>query len=200
MYQYRITHAYSHEVLGTIEAVDALHALDAYAAATGFALYSDQADIPEGAPFTFDPEADEATGIYTNYEIRTERIECQAVKDRRTLTIALRRAAAPGGVLSHTNCDGSEEQLLSAFSVLQGIVNEYNEGGDQMVELCDCGEHVGLKSGLEPMTEKRSDEVWVVTGPGDHVEVLDSKPEWDWRSVSQRVFHASINGGDSVEH
>jgi hypothetical protein len=37
--------------------------------------------------------------------------------------------------------DGSEKALAIAFSILHGIVNEYFDGGDQMVELCDCGQH-----------------------------------------------------------
>lgn len=30
---------------------------------------------------------------------------------------------------------------MISFSILHGIVAEYFDGGDQMVELCDCGEH-----------------------------------------------------------
>ena len=36
---------------------------------------------------------------------------------------------------------GSEKALLVTWAVLQGAVNEYLEGGDQMVENCTCGEH-----------------------------------------------------------
>lgn len=68
--------------------------------------------------------------------------ECEAVKQRKELTKQILRACytgkrddlAPG-------ITGTEQQLTEWFSVLTGIVNEYHDGGDQMVEECTCGEH-----------------------------------------------------------
>jgi hypothetical protein len=38
--------------------------------------------------------------------------------------------------------------------------------------------------------------VWVVID-GDHVEVMDSPPLWDWKADGQLVLIANVNGGDS---
>ena len=65
---------------------------------------------------------------------------CQAIEDRRKLTEGILRATSPAGTLDR-RADGSEEAMLNAFSVLRGIVNEYQAGGDQLTELCTCGEH-----------------------------------------------------------
>lgn len=70
---------------------------------------------------------------------------CQALKDRQQLTEAIQRATSPTGDIGHfadMPADGSEKALAIAFSILHGIVAEYLDGGDQMVELCDCGKHV----------------------------------------------------------
>jgi hypothetical protein len=71
--------------------------------------------------------------------------ECEAVKDRASLTEAIQRACSPTAGLSafaHLPADGSEKALAISFSILHGIVAEYLDGGDQMVENCTCGEHV----------------------------------------------------------
>jgi len=64
--------------------------------------------------------------------------ECRAIRERRELTQSINTAIG----LKET-ADGSELALLRSFGVLRGIVNEYRDGGDQMVEDCDCGEHTG---------------------------------------------------------
>ena len=70
-------------------------------------------------------------------------VECMAIRDRKALTAQIRMAAIPHiGLGEIIDEPGTEEALLMAMSVLQGIVNEYKDGGDQMVETCDCGQHV----------------------------------------------------------
>jgi hypothetical protein len=64
---------------------------------------------------------------------------CQAIVDRAELTIAIRLACEPNG--KEPMSDGSEEDLIRWFEILTGIVNEYRDGGDQMVENCTCGDH-----------------------------------------------------------
>jgi hypothetical protein len=69
--------------------------------------------------------------------------ECEAIRDRKALTAQIRMACIPHiGISDLVEGPGTEEALLNAMSVLQGIVNEYQDGGDQMVENCTCGEHV----------------------------------------------------------
>lgn len=76
-------------------------------------------------------------------------IECQAVKERKELTKLLQEVTSNGGdtkSFDGTDADwrnGSEKALLVTWAVLHGIVNEYLDGGDQMVENCDCGRHTG---------------------------------------------------------
>jgi hypothetical protein len=36
---------------------------------------------------------------------------------------------------------GTDAELERYFGILSGIVAEYRDGGDQITELCDCGEH-----------------------------------------------------------
>lgn len=70
--------------------------------------------------------------------------QCQAVQERRTLTIQLWYASVPHGTVEmEKKTEGTEEEMLRAFSVLTGVVNEYRDGGDQMVENCTCGRHTG---------------------------------------------------------
>jgi hypothetical protein len=66
-------------------------------------------------------------------------MKCQAIQERRELTSKLQLAA---GIWDLTPLEGTEEELMRAFSVLQGIVNEYQNGGDQIVENCTCGQHI----------------------------------------------------------
>ena len=69
---------------------------------------------------------------------------CQAVKSRMMLTGSIREAARYSDLhwqFVKPSDKGTQQELLNAFSVLHGIVNEYLEGGDQMVEECTCGEH-----------------------------------------------------------
>jgi hypothetical protein len=71
---------------------------------------------------------------------------CQAVRERKNLTKDIVRAV-------HTDIhkaaeitidlQGTEAELDLWFSILRGIVNEYRDGGDQMVENCSCGQHEG---------------------------------------------------------
>ena len=70
-----------------------------------------------------------------------EEVTCQAVQERKMLTTQLRYAAVPH-VAKEDLIEGTEEELITAFSVLQGIVNEYHDGGDQMVDNCTCGRHI----------------------------------------------------------
>jgi|SRR5215471_12703837 len=72
-------------------------------------------------------------------------LTCQALRDRWILTRAIQAACSPTGDRSSFRDlpdDGSERSLSVSFAILHGIVAEYFDGGDQMVELCDCGEHV----------------------------------------------------------
>lgn len=60
------------------------------------------------------------------------------------LTVQLRYAAVPHvGAEDYLESNGTEEELTTAFDILTGIVNEYHDGGDQMVENCTCGQHTG---------------------------------------------------------
>jgi len=59
---------------------------------------------------------------------------CDAVDQRRAVTNELLKAVG-----SRPTADGSEKQMLEAYSVLTGIVAEYTDGGDQMAEECTCG-------------------------------------------------------------
>lgn len=70
---------------------------------------------------------------------------CDAVRQRRELTGQIRDATQYHGGVDHflEGDDGSEAQMLEQMSILQGIVNEYRNGGDQMVEECTCGAHIG---------------------------------------------------------
>lgn len=65
---------------------------------------------------------------------------CAAVESRADVT---RRLAGAFAIpLDVDGLDvGTEKALLVVFSVVHGIVNEYLAGGDQMIELCDCGRH-----------------------------------------------------------
>lgn len=70
---------------------------------------------------------------------------CEAIEWRKTLTEAIQRACSPSGsLIAFADCpaDGSERSLAVSFSVLHGIVNEYLDGGDQIVENCTCGQHL----------------------------------------------------------
>lgn len=68
--------------------------------------------------------------------------ECQAIKERKQLTAQIKIASVPHvGAEDSVDEPGTEEELLRAMSILQGIVNEYQDGGDQMVENCSCGQH-----------------------------------------------------------
>lgn len=67
---------------------------------------------------------------------------CKAVQERKELTRDLWKACNPGREIDPELTDGSEKSLLVTFAVLHGIVNEYLNGGDQMTENCDCGDHV----------------------------------------------------------
>src|SRR5215471_7761929 len=70
---------------------------------------------------------------------------CEAIRWRRTLTRAIQTACSPTGdretMFSHLPDDGSDRSLSVSFAILHGIVAEYLDGGDQIVELCDCGQH-----------------------------------------------------------
>lgn len=67
---------------------------------------------------------------------------CQAVQDRKMLTEGIYRACCPNvGSGSSRSFDGSHKQLMDIMDVLHGIVAEYADDGDQMIELCTCGEH-----------------------------------------------------------
>jgi hypothetical protein len=66
--------------------------------------------------------------------------QCEAVRQRAELTLAIQKACSPQGNTSgHGPADGSEMALAVSFSILHGIVQEYLNGGDQMAEGCDCG-------------------------------------------------------------
>lgn len=70
--------------------------------------------------------------------------QCQAVQERRSLIAQIHIAIVPHvGEEDYIDYKGTEEELTTAFSILQGIVNEYHDGGDQMVENCTCGQHTG---------------------------------------------------------
>jgi hypothetical protein len=73
---------------------------------------------------------------------------CQAIEERRELIRKLQLVAGNGSTKSFDGTDaawenGTEKALAVTWSVLHGIVNEYFDGGDQMVENCSCGEHTG---------------------------------------------------------
>ena len=68
--------------------------------------------------------------------------DCQAVKERMELTKRIQHACAPGpGSVEVCPADGSEYALAIWGSILHGIIREYCNGGDQMVENCTCGLH-----------------------------------------------------------
>lgn len=82
-------------------------------------------------------------------------IECQAVKERSELIKAIQEVAGGGSTTSFDGTDadwrhGSEKALAVTWAVLHGIVNEYFDGGDQMVENCSCGKHVTAPAYWEP--------------------------------------------------
>src|SRR4029077_2675367 len=64
-------------------------------------------------------------------QLMTEQPERQAVKERRELTQVLWKGI---GMTIPVKLEGTERELLEAFAVIQGVVNEYRDGGDQMVE------------------------------------------------------------------
>jgi hypothetical protein len=68
-------------------------------------------------------------------------MECEAIRWRRHLTVAIQKACSPQGEAFPQPADGSQEQLDTAFDVLSGIVAEYRDGGDQITETCTCGQH-----------------------------------------------------------
>ena len=80
-------------------------------------------------------------------------MECQAITERKSLTTAIAYAIQPKTcMIRNTKAEklleplgdsfGEEKGLAVIFSVLHGIVAEYLDGGDQIVELCTCGEHI----------------------------------------------------------
>lgn len=72
-------------------------------------------------------------------------IDCYAVRERRALTRAIQRATSPTEVaFAVVPDDGSERSLAISFAVLHGIVKEYLDGGDQLTELCTCGQHTKM--------------------------------------------------------
>lgn len=62
---------------------------------------------------------------------------CKAITQRQALIRGIRHARGEYNMV----CEGTEEELMNDFAILRGIVTEYQDGGDQMVEECDCGEH-----------------------------------------------------------
>jgi hypothetical protein len=71
---------------------------------------------------------------------------CKAVDERRELTRQLQLVAGGGSTKSFDGTSaaweqGTEKALAVTWSILHGIVNEYFNGGDQMVENCTCGHH-----------------------------------------------------------
>lgn len=86
-------------------------------------------------------------------------MECAAIKDRKDVTVALVNCLVDLSPHAKTNVQrqqkfveliepvldrgefGTEKGMVVIFSVLHGIVNEYLDGGDQIVELCNCGQH-----------------------------------------------------------
>jgi len=87
--------------------------------------------------------------------------KCQAIEERKELTYRIASIMpVPGDSfktvdyiepLIRDDSYGTEKGLLVMFSVLHGIVNEYLDGGDQMVENCTCGEH---QDRPEPQSER----------------------------------------------
>ena len=88
-----------------------------------------------------------------------EQMECQAIKERKDVTVAIVNCLvdlSPNAShpvdrqakfielfepLMREGIFGTEKGMVVMFAVLHGIVNEYLDGGDQMVENCDCGQH-----------------------------------------------------------
>jgi hypothetical protein len=62
--------------------------------------------------------------------------ECQAIKERRELTNAIRKALG-----DQRPSRGTEDEMMESFAYLRGAVMEYQQGGDQLVENCSCGQH-----------------------------------------------------------
>jgi hypothetical protein len=59
---------------------------------------------------------------------------CTATEERRVLTQRLADAIGLDMIVS-----GTEAALNEVYGYLQGVVPEYQDDGDQMVEACDCG-------------------------------------------------------------
>jgi hypothetical protein len=69
-------------------------------------------------------------------------MDCQAIKERKELTERIIHACNPTPDAQELlRADGSEKSLVVWGSILQGIIREYTDGGDQMTESCSCGEH-----------------------------------------------------------
>jgi hypothetical protein len=73
--------------------------------------------------------------------------DCQAIRDRKQLIRSLRFANEPQQWIPYElkNIEGTEEELMRAWNILEGVVNEYKDGGDQIVENCTCGKHIFSK-------------------------------------------------------
>jgi hypothetical protein len=75
--------------------------------------------------------------------------DCKAVQERADLTASLLRATEPVSGLrrQYIDADGSHEALSRAYGVLTGIVAEYSDDGDQMMEACTCADPYSTATG-----------------------------------------------------
>jgi hypothetical protein len=87
--------------------------------------------------------------VYATNDEEVRPLSCEAVDDRQKLTDGMRDLLGPNPAPSQ----GTERELIHAFRVLQGVVAEMTNGGDQMAELCTCGEHIDRDDGLKTFTE-----------------------------------------------
>lgn len=138
-------------------------------------------------------------------------MECKAVRERKALTAALQVAAKPviGLEILFPAIKGTQEEMVEAFDILHGIVNEYRDGGDQMVEGCDCGEHVpdqevtmtipfqlttvDLK--LDPATERGTDFIGVLRSLTDQRPNLDSE---SWTRILKSTIILQAAGAGTL--
>lgn len=76
------------------------------------------------------------------HEVYNSPHACNAIEGRADLTETLQKAISlRGAPLESEPHDGSERSLTRTFEIVRGIVAEYQDGGDQVVELCSCDQH-----------------------------------------------------------
>lgn len=99
---------------------------------------------------------------------------CQALQERRALTHMLADLTTPRlDVHVPVEFDGSEKQLNERFDVLKGIVAEYQDNGDQILENCTCADPYGQAITEIAQSLRKAFENEGQMSSGEHKNLVD---------------------------